>query len=208
MALIKYTSGNSVFYHEELWKFWNKFPCQKLKKSIFYSLVWWQWPLSFYMLAIVQHQGISTKPHWKEQMYEVHGVKSCHFRRNHNYNFFATRTASFFNFVQVRIFSLNMLIMLDVIIYIVQWWKKYLSKCCLIKNTFSWRDKLIINTEQSNKKIFTYRKMGISKNYFLPYALIQVFLKNRRLMIVPHEISILRSINWSCQIRGAILHLL
>ena len=43
--------------------------------------------------------------------------------------------------VQVRIFPLNMR---DIIIYVAQWWEKYLSKRSLIKHTCSWRDKVIV----------------------------------------------------------------
>ena len=34
--------------------------------------------------------------------------------------------------------------MRDMIIYVAQWWEKYLSKRSLLKHTFSWRDKLIV----------------------------------------------------------------
>ena len=47
----------------------------------------------------------------------------------------------FYCFRPVCIFPLNMR---DIIIYVAQWWEKYLSKCSLIKHTCSWRDKLIV----------------------------------------------------------------
>ena len=50
-------------------------------------------------------------------------------------------SVSFIVSLKVRIFPLNMH---DVIIYIAQWWEKYLSKRSPLKHTCSWRDKLII----------------------------------------------------------------
>ena len=66
------------------------------------------------------------------------------------WNFFLS--VSFIVSVQVRIFPLNMG---DIIIYIAQWWEKYLQKRSLIKHTCSWRDKLIILwTLKRQAKIF------------------------------------------------------
>ena len=39
--------------------------------------------------------------------------------------------------------------------YLSKYREKYLSKRSLIKHTCSWRDKLIMNTEQTSKIIFT-----------------------------------------------------
>ena len=50
-------------------------------------------------------------------------------------------SVSFIVSVKVPIFPLNMH---DIIIYVAQWWEKYLSKRSLLKYTCSWRDKLII----------------------------------------------------------------
>ena len=55
------------------------------------------------------------------------------------HNFFLS--VSFIVSVKVRIFHLNIC---DIIIYVAQWWEKYLSKRSLLKHTFSWRDKLIV----------------------------------------------------------------
>ena len=60
--------------------------------------------------------------------------------------------ASFIFCVQVRIFPLNMC---DIIIYVAQWWEKYLQKRSLIKHTCSWCDKLnILWTLKRQAKIF------------------------------------------------------
>ena len=50
-------------------------------------------------------------------------------------------SVSFIVSVKVRIFPLNMR---DIIIYVAQWWEKYLSKRSPLKHTCSWRDKLIV----------------------------------------------------------------
>ena len=71
-------------------------------------------------------------------------------------NFFSPRSASSIVSVQVHIFAKNMR---DIIIYIVRWCQKHLSKQSLIKYTCSLRDKLIsMNTEQTSENIFTYRR--------------------------------------------------
>ena len=72
---------------------------------------------------------------------------------SHIVNFFLY--ASFIFCVQVRIFPLNMC---DIIIYVAQWWEKYLQKRSLIKHTCSWRDKLIIlwTLKRQAKIFFTY----------------------------------------------------
>ena len=56
-------------------------------------------------------------------------------------NFFSPRSANSIASVQVHIFAKNMR---DIIIYIVRWCQKHLSKQSLIKYTCSLRDKLII----------------------------------------------------------------
>ena len=51
-------------------------------------------------------------------------------------------SVSFIVSVKVRIFPLNMCHM---IVYVAQWWEKYLSKRSPFKHTSSWRDKLIVS---------------------------------------------------------------
>ena len=54
-------------------------------------------------------------------------------------NFFWS--VSFIVSVKVGIITLNMR---DIIIYVAQWWEKYLSKRSPLKHTCSWHDKLIV----------------------------------------------------------------
>ena len=54
-------------------------------------------------------------------------------------NFFLS--VSFIASVKVRIFPLNMC---DIIIYVAQWWEKYLSRRSPLKHTCPWRGKLIV----------------------------------------------------------------
>ena len=69
-------------------------------------------------------------------------------------NFFLS--VSFIVSEKVRIFPLNMH---DIIIYLVRWWEKHLSKCCPLKHACSWC--CIINTEKTSKNISTYREIHV-----------------------------------------------
>ena len=71
--------------------------------------------------------------------------------------------------IVVFICSINWITMWNIIIYVAQWWEKYLSKRSLIKHTRSWHDKLIVLwTLNRQTKVFLRMKMLI-KHFFYDF---------------------------------------